>query len=114
MAERLIRLGLHAQDGPFDDLPDGNYALDLASFCGRLMTVISATAVESKTLHTEAFRAKLEQYRTRLENAPDGDPEIARVAGECLRVCERYLNRARDYLLERENEFVDVINVMRS
>jgi len=114
MAERLIRLGLHDQDGPVDDPPDASYALDLAAFCGRLLAVISATAVESKTLRTEAFRAKLEQYRTRLENAPSGDPETPRVAGECLRLCERYLNRARNYLLERESEFVDVIDVMRS
>ncbi len=109
MSERLIRLGLHDQEIPLEDHPGG----DLAAFCSRLLTVISATAVESETLRTSDFRTKLEECQSRLENAPVGDPDRARIAGECLRICSEYLNRARAYLLERECEFVDVIDVMR-
>ena len=40
--------GCMIQENPLEDHPGG----DLAAFCSRLLTVISATAVESETLRT--------------------------------------------------------------
>src|SRR5207244_6253575 len=56
---------------------------------------------------------KLEKFRHRLANSVHGDPETSLVAGDCLRLCQDYLTSARTYLLERESEFGEVIDVMR-
>ena len=87
---------------------------ELASFGARLLALVSDTVVESDNLRTYEFRSKLEKYRHRLANSVDGDPNTAVVASDCLRLCQDYLNRARSYLLDRESEFAEVIEVMRT
>src|SRR5712692_5456567 len=117
MNERLIELGLNEQaaepDGRREPDIDSNPTVELASFSARLLALVSDTAVESDTLHTYEFRAKLEKFRHRLSNSVYGDPNTSLVASDCLRVCQDYLTRARTYLLERETEFAEVIDVMR-
>jgi diguanylate cyclase (GGDEF)-like protein len=113
MNERLIELGLNEQDPGQDPELEPRATVELAAFVARLLSVIGDTAVESDTLHTYEFRAKLEKYRHRLANCVHGDPNTAVVAGDCLHLCRDYLKRARTYLLERETEFAEVIDVMR-
>jgi diguanylate cyclase len=109
----LIALGLrHPPSGDAQGTNE-NPILRQSLFNGRLLGLLSDTVVESDTLNTEAFRARIADYRLRLEALADGDPDLPLVAGECLYLCQGYLTRARRYLLDRENEFAEVIEVMR-
>src|SRR2546422_1586359 len=110
MNERLIELGLLEGDGPEIDQ---NASVELASFVARLLALVSNTTIESDTLKTYEFRSKLERYRHRLANSVHGDPNTALVASDCLRLCQDYLTRARSYLLERETEMAELIDVLR-
>ena len=109
MNERLIELGLLEQEPEIDQ----NATVELASFVARLLALMSDTTIESDTLKTYEFRSKLERYRHRLANSVHGDPNTAVVANDCFRLCQDYLKRAHAYLLERETEFAEVIDVMR-
>src|SRR5229473_1598769 len=109
MSERLIELGLLGQEPEVDQ----NTTVELASFVARLLALMSDTTIESDTLKTYEFRSKLEKYRHRLANSVYGDPNTSLMASDCLRLCQDYLTRARTYLLERETEFAEVIDVMR-
>jgi diguanylate cyclase with GGDEF domain len=82
-------------------------------FSARLLAVVAETAVESDTLNTYEFRGKLEKYRHRLANSVNGDANTQLVTAECLRLCQDYLTRAQTYLLDRETEFAEVIDVLR-
>jgi diguanylate cyclase (GGDEF)-like protein len=114
MSERLIELGLlDRADDESNENQNENPPAELATFSARLLAVMSDTAIESDSLRTYEFRAKLEKYRHRLANSSDGDPDTAIIAADCLRLCEDYFTRARTYLLERETEFAEVIEVMR-
>src|SRR5258705_9348250 len=90
-----------------------NPSVELAMFSARLLALVADTAVESDTLNTYEFRGKLEKYRHRLANSVNGDPNTSVVVSECLRLCQDYLTRARTYLLDREMEFAEVIDVLR-
>ena len=110
MNERLIELGL-LEDGQRE--VDPSATVELATFVAKLLALVSDTTIESDTLKTYEFRSKLERYRHRLANSVNGDPNTAIVANECFRLCEKYLKKARTYLLERETEFAEVIDLMR-
>jgi diguanylate cyclase (GGDEF)-like protein len=109
MNERLIELGLLEED----ERESLQNSVELASFVARLLALMSDTTIESDTLKTYEFRSKLEKYRHRLANSVHGDPNTSLVADDCYRVCQDYLKRTHTYLLERETEFADVIDVMR-
>jgi diguanylate cyclase len=111
MPERLIELGLRH---PESDDPNTDYGRpDFQAFNASLLDLISASAVESDTLNTDDFRQRLSRYRSQLDNMSNGDPEAGTIAADCLRLCNDYLNRARKYLLDREEELTQVIEVMR-
>jgi diguanylate cyclase (GGDEF)-like protein len=110
MNERLIELGL-LEDEPREIDPSAT--VELASFVAKLLALLSDTTIESDTLKTYEFRSKLERYRHRLANSVNGDPNTAIVANECFRLCENYLKKTRTYLLDRETEFAEVIDLMR-
>ena len=114
MTKDLIELGLTGDaklnpQNPTDE-PPGSGPLPLSA---GLVQLISDTAIESDSLNTYLFRSKLAEYREKLANIPDNDSDSVAIAAECLGVCQEYLFRARKYLLERENEFAEVIDVMR-
>src|SRR5262245_17936348 len=110
MTEKLIELGL--RNGQDVNQPAQEPVSDATSLNARLLAVISNTTIESDTLKTAEFRAKLETYRKRLEQSVDGDPASAELANDCLHLCQDYLSRARTYLLDRENELSEVIDIM--
>src|SRR5215467_7159844 len=110
MNERLIELGLLEAE---NCEPDQKAVVELASFVARLLALVSDTTIESDTLKTYEFRSKLERYRHRLANSVHGDPNTAIVADDCYRLCQDYLKRSHSYLLERETEFAEVIDLMR-
>ena len=107
MNEQLIELGL------LEDEQALNTSAELKTFAAKLLALMADTAVESDTLNTLDFRSKLERYRHRLANSVNGDPNTALVASECVRVCQDYLTRARTYLLERETEIAELVDVLR-
>jgi diguanylate cyclase len=109
MNEQLVEFGL-LEDEPLEIDPYGTF--DLASFAAKLLALVSDTTIESDKLKTCVFRSKLGIYRHRLANSVTGDPNTAKVANECFRMCENYLNRAHTYLLDRETEFAEVIDLM--
>jgi diguanylate cyclase len=117
MNDRLSKpLGLLQQDDepePPAREKDKNPSAELATFSARLLALVADTAIESDTLNTYEFRGKLEKYRHRLANCAHGDPNTPLIAADCLRICQDYLTRARTYLLERETEFAEVIDVLR-
>src|SRR5207244_3786475 len=117
MNERLSKpLGLldpEQNAKPVTAEKSGNPSAELAMFSARLLALVADTAVESDTLNTYEFLGKLEKYRHRLANSVNGDTNAPLVAGECLRLCQDYLTRARTYLLDRETEFAEVIDVLR-
>src|SRR6267143_6593592 len=108
MNEELIELGLLEEEQN-----QQHPSVELASFVAKLLALMGDTVVESHTLNTLEFRSKLERYRHRLANSVHGDPNTAVVANDCFRLCQDYLKRAQAYLLERETEFAEVIDVMR-
>jgi len=117
MNERLSKpLGLldpDPKEKPVTADKSANPSVELAMFSARLLALVADTAVESDTLNTSEFRGKLEKYRHRLANSVNGDPNASSIASECLRLCQDYLTRARTYLLDRETEFAEVIDVLR-
>jgi diguanylate cyclase len=108
MNEELIELGLLEEEQN-----QQHPSVELASFVAKLLALMGDTVVESHTLNTLEFRSKLERYRHRLANSVYGDPNTALVASDCLRLCQDYLTRARSYLLERETEMAELIDVLR-
>jgi diguanylate cyclase len=110
MNDRLIELGLREDE---QREIDPSASIELASFVAKLLALVSDTTIESDTLKTYEFRSKLEKYRHRLANSVNGDPNTAIVANECYRLCQDYLKKAHTYLLDRESEFAEVIDVMR-
>jgi diguanylate cyclase (GGDEF)-like protein len=107
MNEELIELGL------LEDEPSVNTAAELKAFVAKLMALVGDTAVESDALNTLEFRSKLERYRHRIANSVPGDPNTTLLASECFRLCQDYLGRARTYLLERETEIAELVDVLR-
>jgi diguanylate cyclase len=99
MAETLIELGLLRPDRP-------------AGLIDQLLSILSDAALESDSLKTREFRARLQTYRERLALA-DGTPEFGRHSIECLSLCEGFYEQSRQYLLERETEFAEVIQYLR-
>ncbi len=108
MNARLVELGLGPGGQPADSA-----SAELAGFAARILALVSDVAIESETLKTNDFRTKLEAYRNRLANSRKGDPDTARTAEECVYLCQEYFGRARTYLLGRESEFAEVIEIMR-
>src|SRR5438093_2531055 len=113
MNERLIELGLLEESAADEQQNDQIAIVELASFVARMLALVSNTTIESDTLKTYEFRSKLERYRHRLANSVHGDPKTALVADDCYRLCPDYLKRSHTYLLERETEFADVIDLTR-
>jgi diguanylate cyclase len=98
MSEQLIELGLLHKEQHLVD---------------RLLALVADNAIESDTLRTADFRSKLEEFRQRILQTGETGPEALIVMRECLTVCQDYFKRAKTYLLEREAEFAEVIEVLR-
>src|SRR4051812_37062296 len=110
MNDRVIELGLLEEE---QQGIDPTASVELASFVAKLLALVSDTTIESDTLKTYEFRSRLERLRHRLANSVHGDPNTAILANECFRLCQDYLKRAHTYLLDRESEFAEVIDLMR-
>ena len=100
MADRIIELGLLEGDQPL-------------GLIDRLLSILSEATLESDALRTKEFRTKLEVYRRQLAATAETSEGFGRSSAACLKLCEDYFARSRKYLLDREAEFAEVINVLR-
>lgn len=75
----------------------------------RLSAVLPKAAVESSRLQSDAFLEQVEQFRRGVADSAEDTS-----ASAFPQVCDDYFTRARAYLLEREHEYVELIEVLRS
>lgn len=87
---------------------------EVAEHLGRLIEVISDSAIESEDLNTGEFRSQLERYRGWLASGEENGQTLESTLRSTLKACEDYFRRARQYLFDRESEFAEVIEVLRS
>jgi len=101
MADGLTELGL---SGP---AAGGRGARD-RELLERLSAVLHKATIDSSRLQSRAFLAQLEEFRARLDEA-----EASAVVATFPDACDDYFTRARAYLLEREHEYAELIDVLR-
>ena len=109
MAEQFIELGLLGR--PTLSYT-GNKLTGIHWLLEHLLTLISELPVESESLMTTEFRSQLNHFRVQLIN-PSPSATIESTAKECFALCHDYFERAGTYLVEREAEFNQIINVLR-
>jgi diguanylate cyclase (GGDEF)-like protein len=74
----------------------------------RLTAALPKATIDSSRLQSPAFLAQLEAFRRRLDEA---EPSAA--VATFPDACDDYFTRARAYLLEREREYAELIDVLR-
>ena len=101
MADGVTELGL---SGPArtDREPRYRELLD------RLTAVLPKATIDGSRLQSRAFLADVEEFRRRLDEV-----ETSAVVAAFPDACDDYFTRARAYLLEREHEYVGLIDVLR-
>lgn len=106
MSSKPIELALNRPD----DSPAR--AACLSDLVVRLLELVSEHAPDHQSLHTDAFRLRLEQYRRELVGAVSA-AETEAFATRCAEDCASFLHEARRYGADREAEFVAVIDFLR-
>jgi diguanylate cyclase len=96
VSEQIIELGL--QQGPA-----------LLSMMDRVLGMLPDAATESEKLRTAEFRKEIQFYRDQIRTNKPIEP----IARKVLETCQEYFRRARLYRLEREHEYVEMIEVLR-
>ena len=79
---------------------------------GHLLGLASDIAPDSRSLGTEKFRAQLEHYRSQLSQATDYR-HIDNLLSAAVRLCEEFFQRSQTYLVDREQEFRELIQMLR-
>ena len=74
----------------------------------RLSAVLPKATVDSRRLQSRAFLAQIEEFRRRLDDA-----QTSAVVSTFPDACDDYFTRAKAYLLEREHEYAELIDVLR-
>ncbi len=110
MSDELVELKIdQAKSGGLDAVGDVTDILD------RLVELLSDVAVGNEHLKTTPeFRSQLTKFRKALCERPT--PEYAALeamADACIRACEDFFSRAREHSLNREIEFIEIIDVLR-
>jgi diguanylate cyclase (GGDEF)-like protein len=100
MPKGLTELGLSAQAA--------TRATRDRDLLDRLSAVLHKATIDSSRLQSRAFLTQLEEFRARLN-----ETEASAVVATFPDACDDYLTRARAYLLEREHEYAELIDVLR-
>jgi diguanylate cyclase len=101
MASDLTELGLSGPAAPADD---ARYR----ELLERLSAVLPKATIDSSRLQSRAFLTQLEAFRQRLDDA-----QMSAVVATFPDACDDYFTRARAYLLEREREYAELIDLLR-
>ncbi len=84
----------------------------LVDLLDRLLELASDIAPESRSLKTEAYRGRIEEYRSELSRARDVS-KVDHVVRDAIRVSEEFFERSKSYLTTRERELRELILLMR-
>ena len=92
-----------------------NLTNELLDVIDRLLVLISDVAVGNESLKTTPeFRAELGEFRKLVADLdPESGKSIQVLAESCLTACERFFSQAREHALNREIEFIEIIDVLR-
>ena len=96
MNEDLIELGL-------------NRGASLLYLTDRILSLITEVPTENDKLKSEDFKKEVRFYQDQIR----GNKPIEPIAAKLLDVCQEYFHRSRLYRLEREQEFMELIEVLR-
>ncbi len=108
MEERIIELGLFKRrkhDGE-------SIFVRLGKLASRIFELVADIAVESEGLKTTEFRSRLARCRIRLDRISDSS-SLESALQDGLTLCQNYFRQAQGYLLERETEIREVVEVLR-
>ena len=87
----------------------------LIEIVDRLIAMISDVAIGNESLKTSPeFRTQLKKFRTQVNILrPNGVGSIRSLAASCLSASEKFFSQAREEALNREIEFIEIIDVLR-
>ena len=110
MSDELVELNL--VEGKRSSRTFANELLDVID---RLLVLISDVAVGNESLKTTPeFRSELGEFRKLVADLdPEGGKSLQVLAESCLTACERFFSQAREHALNREIEFIEIIDVLR-
>ena len=110
MADELIELNIGRECLVGSD--DVDQLLDIVD---RLLALISDVATGNEHLKTTPeFRSQLVEFRKALCGQGSGEEiSLQAMAETCLSTCEYFFSRAREHALNREIEFIEIIDVLR-
>jgi diguanylate cyclase (GGDEF)-like protein len=111
--ENLVELGLRRPSPP-NGAAVMSPAADspLAAFVDRLLGLLVEIPPDAETQDTEKFREKVESYRAAAADA-SRRMELPRVIEACIITCETYFKTSRRYHRSREEEFTEIISILR-
>ena len=110
MLDELVELKLGNGDGDGSEVSG-----ELIDILDRLLELISDVAVSNEHLKTTPeFRTLLGDFRKALCGRPTPTPaSLETMADACSSACEYLFSRAREHTLNREIEFIEIIDVLR-
>jgi diguanylate cyclase len=104
----LVELGLKKPAGK----PDRTVAIGLTILVDRLLEVIGRVPPEATHDETTKFQTQIAQLRTRFQEVVDSHA-LGTIAESCLKTCDDYLRRARQYQVERVGELTELVTILR-
>ncbi len=110
MNEQLIQLGLSRNDAGVR-WPDQKSTLRWLS--ERLLNLLTELPVEDESLNLDGFRANLKECRTVLSKSQSSE-RMMMAADECFTLCRDYIEGVSTYLLDREAEFKQLVQLFKS
>ncbi len=92
-----------------------NLSNELLDVIDRLLALLSDVAVGNESLKTTPeFRSELGGFRKLIADLDlESGKSIQVLAESCLTACERFFSQAREHALNREIEFIEIIDVLR-
>jgi diguanylate cyclase (GGDEF)-like protein len=109
MQDDLIELKLGRKDLAGSD---GGEAL--LTIIDRLLALVSDVAVGNESLKaTPEFRAQLRDFKALVSGSSNSTENLGELADNCLSACEDFFSRAREHALNREIEFIEIIDALR-
>lgn len=94
--QQIIELGLGQGPG-------------LLAMMDRILEILPNATTESAKLRSTEFRKEIQFYREQIRSNKPIEP----IAHKVLEICQEYFKRARLHRLERENEYMELIEVLR-
>lgn len=126
--ENLVELGLlrpedaagQAGAGPATATPPravaeprrGESPTSLSSYVDRLMAMLSSLAPDADDADTAEFRRQIQDYRHAVAN-PSREADLPRVIESCVATCQTYFRVSQKYHRDREDEFKEIIAILR-